>query len=105
MRRKMGFKNSVTVNGMTGEPYFVIVQVEQHKLQGIATVYLRSFESREKLHEALMKNNQDDNGNPLITPITDESFVIPLNDNKDLTTEEAYTYIKEKYYTSAIDVI
>lgn len=95
----MGFKATVNKNGMVGELYFVIVHANDRKLQGVSDVTLRSFESREVLHEALATENE--NG---ISYVTHEEFEIPLDENKNLTTESAYKWIKENHYLDAIDM-
>lgn len=101
----MGFKANVTKNGMTGTLYFVIVHANDRKLQGVSDVRLRSFESREKMHEALENQNDDGNGNPITEFVTDEEFQIPLGDDKDLTTAEAYQWIRSNHYPDAEDIM
>lgn len=101
----MGFKATITKNGMTGELYFIIVHANDRKIQGISDVRLRSFESREKLIEAKAVNNQGYDGGPITQYITDEEFQIPLDSDKNLTTEDAYSWIKANHYPDAIDVI
>ncbi len=99
----MGFKSKVTKSGMTGELYFVIVHANDRKLQGVSDVRLRSFESREKMHEALSKSNDDGGGNPIVEFVTDEEFHIPLSESKDLTTNQAYNWIRDNHYPDAED--
>lgn len=101
----MGFKANVTKNGMTGTLYFVIVHANDRKLQGVSDVRLRSFESREKLHEALANQNDDGEGNPITEFVTDKVFEVPLDADRNLTTEQAYDWIRSNHYPDAEDVM
>lgn len=101
----MGFKAKVEKNGMSGELYFIIIHANDRKLQGISDVKLRSFESKELLDIARENENTDENGNQILNFVTDEDFEVPLNSNKDLTTAEAYKWIRENHYPDAIDVL
>lgn len=100
----MGFKAKITKSGMTGELYFVITQKNNLQLQGVSEVRLRSFESKGKLDEALSVNNEGENGESMIQFVTDEVFLIPLDENKDLTTEGAYRWIRVNHYQDATDL-
>ncbi|AUR88499.1 hypothetical protein NVP1115B_24 [Vibrio phage 1.115.B._10N.222.49.B11] len=102
----MGFKATITKNGMTGELYFVIVSSNERKMQGIADVRVRSFESREKLHQAIECKNVialDGGEQESVTHfVTDEVFEVPLDENKNLTTGDAYLHIISEHYPGAV---
>lgn len=99
----MGFRSKVTKNGMVGDLYFVIVEANDRKLQGFSGVRLRSFESKSVLHAAIDVKNETEHGECVTHYITDEVFEIPLDATKNLSTKDAYEWIRENHYPLAID--